>query len=84
MKDTSKCGGCRNNFYNGNNGDLGVKQCWSVGKATVVVRFKIGTWTMPTAPGAFAKVRVPDCYHADGSHFYEKLPSNAKKPRGGR
>ncbi len=28
------CGGCRNDFYNGNN-DLGVKECWSLKTARI-------------------------------------------------
>lgn len=29
------CGGCHNDFYNGNN-PLGVKECWSLGRAKPV------------------------------------------------
>ena len=31
------CEGCRNNFYNGNNG-YGIKECWSLKTAKVVMR----------------------------------------------
>ncbi len=31
------CAGCRDNFYNGNNG-LGIKRCWHLKDAKVVFR----------------------------------------------
>lgn len=73
------CGGCRNDFYNGKN-PMSVKRCWSLNTAKPVVRFKIGTWTQPTQPGAFMEMNVLDCYHKDGAHFYEKLPDFAQNP----
>lgn len=68
------CSGCRNDFYNGHN-EIGVKRCWSAADGTMVTRYSIGTWTQPTQPGAFTEKRVPNCYHRDGEHFYESLPS---------
>jgi hypothetical protein len=67
------CGGCRDDFYNGNN-PLGVQRCWGLKTAKLVTRFRIGTWTQPDAPGAFTKVKTLTCWHASGAHFYEKLP----------
>ena len=31
------CGGCRQNFYNGNN-DIGVSECWSLAKSKLKKR----------------------------------------------
>ena len=45
--------------------------------AKLITRYQIGTWTRPTEPGAFTKSTKPSCYHADGYHFYNKLPSCA-------
>lgn len=77
MKDTKPCRGCRDDFYNGRN-PLGVKRCWALKDAKIVKRYEIGTWTQPTAPGAFTEVMVPNCYHADGRHFYKELPHFVK------
>jgi len=65
------CAGCRDDFYNGKN-SLGVKQCWALKSAELVTRYSIGTWTRPTEPSAFTKVRVLNCYHAKGVHFLAK------------
>jgi hypothetical protein len=40
----------------------------------MVNRYSIGTWTAPTAPGAFTKVRVPSCYHQSGVYYQKTLP----------
>lgn len=72
-----KCHGCRNDFYNGKN-PLGVKRCWSAEKGKMVTRYRIGTWTQPGSPGAFTEVRVPDCYHQTGQHFYKQVPDFVK------
>jgi hypothetical protein len=36
-KSQRYCSGCRDNFYNGNNG-LGVTECWSLKTAEVVTK----------------------------------------------
>lgn len=78
------CRGCRDDFYNDKN-PMGVKECWALKTAKMVTRFRIGTWTRPTEPGAFTKVQTLSCFHRDGEHYYEKLPSfvNAKDVAGG-
>jgi hypothetical protein len=73
-----KCRGCRDDFYNDKN-PMGVKRCWGLKTAKMVTRFRIGTWTVPTQPFAFTEVRKLSCWHADGSHFYEKLPDFVKR-----
>lgn len=82
---TKLCKGCRNDFYNGVN-NLGIKECWFLKNAKPVTRYEIGTWTLPTQPGAFRKVEVYDCYQTDGkigvSH-YDKLPDCAKEVKDG-
>ena len=71
------CAGCRDDFYNGNN-PYGVQRCWGLKTAKLVTRFRIGTWTEPDRPGAFTKVKGLSCWHANGQHFYEKLPDFVK------
>lgn len=72
------CLGCRDDFYNDKN-PIGVKECWGLKTAKLVTRYRIGTWTRPTEPGAFTKCRVLSCYHAKGEHYYEKLPDFVKQ-----
>jgi hypothetical protein len=68
------CNGCRDDFYNGKN-PMGVQRCWGLKTAKKVTRYRIGTWTAPTEPGAFTQVTTLSCYHAQGCAYYEKLPS---------
>ena len=80
MSVFAKCAGCRNDFYNDKN-PLGVRRCWSLDRAKVVKRWRIGTWTDPTQPGAFARVTTYDCHEADGYRDHEKLPECARYVR---
>ena len=64
--DKKQCSGCRNDFYNGNN-DLDVKECWSLKSAKLVSRISIGHWENPPYLDK-KKVRVPDCWHGEGSN----------------
>lgn len=66
MKDTTRCGGCRNDFYNGQN-ELGVKQCWSVKSARVILRRRVGINDTP--PWTRKPERLPSCYNASGYVF---------------
>lgn len=34
------CAGCEDNFYNGNN-DIGVKRCWGLDSAKLILRKKV-------------------------------------------
>jgi hypothetical protein len=65
------CNGCRNNFYNSNNG-LGVKECWSFEDAKIVWRIPIGNWETP--PYKHKAIRIPNCYHTEsqGTHYIKK------------
>ena len=81
-KDQSHCEGCRDNFYNSGNNELGVKECWGLKTAKLVRRYKIAWWTAPTEPRAFREVRTYQCHHAPGRFgFYKELPDFAKSPR---
>jgi hypothetical protein len=73
------CAGCHDDFYNDHN-PLGVKECWSLKSAKIVTRWRTGTWTMPATPGAFAEVRVPNCYRQKGYVFQHELPDFAIDP----
>ncbi len=77
MKTTNHCIGCRNNFYNGNN-PYDIKQCWSLAKAKLVTRFKLGTNVPMNIKEAYRKVRVPDCYHESGYVHCKEIPSYAQ------
>ncbi len=69
------CECCRNDFYNGNNG-LGVKECFSFKNAKIVWRILIGVWENP--PYKKKMIRVPNCYHKDGSVYIEKESLDSK------
>lgn len=80
MSKQDYCRGCRDDFYNDHN-PLGVKRCWSLKDAKVVKRWRIGTWTRPTQPGAFVEVKTLSCHHAPGQYaHYEQLPACAVDP----
>lgn len=74
MIKLEQCRGCRDDFYNGNN-PMGVARCWYAEDGRMVTRYRIGTWTRPTEPGAFTEVRVPSCYRQDGQHFSATVPA---------
>lgn len=62
--DKKHCQGCRNHFYNGNNG-LGVKECWSFKEAKLVWRIPVGMWENPPYKNK-KKQKVPECWHGEG------------------
>jgi hypothetical protein len=72
------CVGCRDDFYNDKN-PMGVKRCWGLKTAKMVTRYRTGTWTRPTEPGAFTECKVLNCYHQDGQHYIETLPDFVKR-----
>jgi len=57
--DKKHCVGCRDNFYNGNN-DLGVRQCWSLKSAKLVMRKEVHVDQVP--PWNQEARELPDCY----------------------
>ncbi len=70
------CCGCDQNFYNGNNG-MGIEVCWSLKRAKVVKRWRIGWWTAPVSTESFSKVRTLDCHSATGRYLDSKeLPEH--------
>ncbi len=73
VEKKTMCAGCRDDFYNGNN-PYGVKECWGLKSAKKRVRYRIGTWTVPTEPYAFTKVTTLSCYGRKGSVLYNGLP----------
>lgn len=75
----ARCAGCRDDFYNGKN-PLNVKRCWSFESAELVIRWRLGTWTQPTQPGAFTEVETLSCHHGEGYHHYKELPDVAIDP----
>jgi hypothetical protein len=75
MIPEKRCTGCRDDFYNGRKNLDGGTRCWSAKTGRMVKRYRIGHWTTPTTPGAFAEVIVPSCYHQPGQYaYYERLP----------
>jgi hypothetical protein len=80
MSDKSLCVGCRDNYYNGNN-ERGIAECWHRKTAKEVTRWRIGWWTVPTAPGAFQEVITHDCHSAPGDYALAvELPPFASEP----
>lgn len=68
------CAGCRDNFYNGNNG-IGVSQCWSLKSAEIVWRWKVDWWSSPPRG---PKVRTLSCHYAPGRYamYKDEPPGN--------
>lgn len=58
------CRGCRDDYYN----HQGEGRCWSLEKAEVVERFRIGWWTQPTSHNAYTKVVTLSCHNAPGQY----------------
>ena len=57
------CGGCENNFYNGNN-QYGVKVCWSLKDAKTVLKKEVPIHQVP--PWNQKPRRVLTCFHRKG------------------
>lgn len=76
MKKIDKCDGCRNQFYNNNNA-LNIKTCWSLKKAKVVTRYKIGWWVTPVSKKVFTRIKTLDCHQAPGRYaLMKELPNH--------
>lgn len=58
------CGGCTNNFYNGNN-PLGVAECWHLKSAKLVRRVRVPLSQRP--PWNQEPVKVFQCRHERGN-----------------
>ena len=73
-----ECFGCRNDYYNSGAGNA-EGRCWSAASGVMKTRYQIHFMQVPTAKGAFTKVRKPSCYHQVGHCvFYDKLPDFVK------
>ena len=57
------CIGCHCDYYNGKN-DMNVKECWSLGKAKLIMRKKIGINDVP--PWNHTPRMFLNCYREDG------------------
>lgn len=80
-KPTEMCVGCRDNFYNAGQNQIGVSECWKLKTAQVVVRWKLGWWTQPDQPQAFTETKTYDCHYEPGQFaFYKVLPDFAVDP----
>ena len=66
MIDKKHCAGCRDNFYNGNN-NLGVKECWMLKDAKLILRREVGMWERP--PWTATPRKLPNCYSKKGAIF---------------
>jgi hypothetical protein len=78
MKATKRdCGGCRDNFYNGNN-PYGVKECWMLKDAEIVARYRLSKHTPMSQRSGYVKVRAPNCYQEQGYVHLKAIPEYAK------
>jgi hypothetical protein len=57
------CVGCYENFYNGNN-TVGVKECWNLKSAKLVMKKKVGIDDVP--PWNHTPIKCLSCYHETG------------------
>ena len=65
MINIKHCSGCYENFYNSNHSLDGI--CWSRKSGKMVWRIPIGMWEAPPYKNK-KKVRVPSCWHGQGSN----------------
>lgn len=68
MNDIKACAGCRDDFYNDHN-PLGVKRCWLVDGAKIVLRRRVGMDERP--PWKREPEPLPNCYNQSGFIFVE-------------
>jgi hypothetical protein len=64
----SKCAGCSENFYNGNN-PYGIKECWNLRDAQSIMRRRVGLWETP--PWTAKPERLLSCYRQKGFVFVD-------------
>lgn len=60
LPEKAMCSGCRDDFYNGNNG-LGVSECWSFKDAKVCD--KVGYRSIHSVTQDESKKRTLSCWH---------------------
>jgi hypothetical protein len=77
MKSTDPCVGCRDNFYNAGQNQLGVMQCWKLPAAKLVRRWRQYWWTNGDVPGAFVEV---DITSRDDSHSSKSCRNSQSIP----
>ena len=71
MITREQCYGCYDDCYNGSEG----ARCWSAKTGEMMTRYQIHFMQVPTAKGAFTKVKRPSCYRQVNENiFYNKLP----------
>ena len=63
------CVGCTENFYNGNN-PLGIKECWDLKKARLILRKRVAMWQRP--PWEQLPVKALSCRREQGYVFVQK------------
>lgn len=73
----SNCIGCRNNMYNGSN-ELGVSECWSLASARLQTKYSIPSY-LPTYRDNFTRVRVPNCFHCNGTSYVDNINKYPKR-----
>ena len=86
MKTSDHCRGCYCDRYNhpglcerpGIDAPVTSKKCWMLAKAKLVTRFAIGTNVPMNIRGAYRKVKVPDCYHQNGTAYINAIPDYAE------
>ena len=69
LMDKQQCGGCEDNFYNGNN-PHNVKECWCFKNAKLVMRKQVSIHQRP--PWRQKAHPVPSCYKQKGYVFVDE------------
>ena len=70
------CAGCRDDFYNYTAEHSG---CWSLPRAKLVWRWRLGFWTPMDRRENFTRVQVYDCWYNEGSErnvHLKRLPAH--------
>jgi len=77
MIQEKHCVGCHDNFYNCGR----AEKCGSRKSGKMVWRIPVGLWERPPYKGK-KKVRVPDCWHGEGSNRTIYVKPEALTSRG--
>lgn len=73
MLQKSKCSGCENNFYNGNN-VMGIQECWYLKDGYLQKRWRISVFDRMDKEENYTEVNIPRCFTQKGYVFLDTDP----------